>query len=76
MKPLTKDDFDLEVVEFDMGVYLTTSMEQPEARELTKQILKNNEIVERLKKRMYGCDKFADVELHIELVEILEGTNE
>ena len=48
MKPLTKDDFDLDVVEFDSGVYLTTGMEQSEARELVKQILKNQEKVLQL----------------------------
>lgn len=46
---LTKDDFDLRVVEFDSGIYLNTSMDSLEqATELTKQILDNQKLREEI----------------------------
>ena len=50
MIDLIEDDFDLEVTEFDMGVYLHTGMEQPQAHELAKQIFENKKKDERLQK--------------------------
>jgi len=50
MSEPTKDDFDLDVVEFDSGVYLSTSMDLTEAHKLAKQILDNYEDVKEMRK--------------------------
>ena len=47
---MKEEDFDLRVVEFDEGVYLSTGMDQVEAGQLVKEILHNKQFADRCKK--------------------------
>lgn len=59
MKDLIINDFDLQVVEFDSGVYLATSMDLVEAIELARQIHNNREIIDKLKEHYIGTSEHA-----------------
>ncbi len=50
MKDIEEEYFDLDVVEFDSGVYLETLLDIPEARELAKQILQDHKKLQEINK--------------------------
>lgn len=53
-----KPKYDLRIYEFDSGVYIGYFVDQEEATKHLEQILKNQEAVERLKKRIEELEQF------------------